>query len=71
MTPTPARRWITVQEAAEFTCLRLRTVRDMISCGVIRAVRLGRSIRVDLQAFEKRDAAQIPAAKFKAGGRPC
>jgi excisionase family DNA binding protein len=70
MTPAPARRWITVQEAAEFTCLRQRTVHNMISCGVIRAVRLGRLVRVDLRAL-KRDMAQLSRAKLKAGERPC
>jgi excisionase family DNA binding protein len=71
MTPAPARRWITVQEAAKYTHLHLLTVRDMIARGIIPAVRLGRAVRVDLRALEKRDAARLPAAKFKAGGRLC
>jgi excisionase family DNA binding protein len=70
MTPAPARRWITVQETAELTNLHPRIVREMISSGVIRAVRLGRLVRVDLRALEKLDAARIPAAN-KAGRRLC
>jgi len=71
MTPAPARRWITVQEAAEFTHLNPLTVRDMIARGIIPAVRLGRAVRVDLQALEKPDATRIPASKLKAIRRLC
>jgi excisionase family DNA binding protein len=77
MTPATARRWITVQEAAEYTHLHVLTVRNMIARGIIPAFRLGRIIRVDLRALEKRDAARIPAANFKRKGgyaekaRPC
>jgi excisionase family DNA binding protein len=70
MTPAPARRWITVREAAEFTNLHPRSVRDMINRGVIRAVRLGRLVRVDLRALKKLDAARVLAAN-KAGRQLC
>lgn len=70
MTQAPARRWITVQEAADFTNLHPRTVRNMISFGVIRAVRLGRLVRVDLRALDKLEVARIPA-KFKTGRLLC
>ena len=70
MTPAPARRWITVQETAEYTHLHPLTVREMIASGIIPAVRLGRAVRVDLRALEKLDAARIPAAN-KAGRRLC
>jgi excisionase family DNA binding protein len=71
MTPATARRWITVQEAAEYTHLHLSTVRDMIARGIIPAFRLCRLVRVDLQALKKHNVARTPAAKFKAGGRLC
>ena len=77
MTPLTARRWITVQEAADYTGLPSSTVRGMIVRGIVPAIRLGRAIRVDLRALEKRDAARIPAANFKREGghaekaRPC
>ena len=71
MTPAPARRWITVHEAAKYIHLHPFAVRDMIARGIIPAFRLGRLVRVDLRALKKRDSAQIPAAKFKAGVRPC
>jgi len=71
MTRPPARRWITVQEAAEYTHLDLLTIRNMIARGNIPAFRLGRLVRVDLQALRKRNVARIPAAKFKPRGRLC
>jgi len=71
MTPAPARRWITVQEAAKYTHLHRFTVRDMIARGIIPAVRLGRAVRVDLQALEKRNATRIPVGKLKAIRRLC
>ena len=71
MTPASVRRWITVQEAADYTGLPSSTVRNMIARGTVRAFRLGRAIRVDLRALEKRDAARIPAANFKRKARLC
>jgi excisionase family DNA binding protein len=69
MTPAIAHRWITVQEAAEYTGLPPWTLRDRIARGIIPAVRLGRSVRVDLRALDMLDVARIPLAKFKAGRR--
>ena len=70
MTPATARRWITVQEAVEYTHLDVLTVRDMIARGIIPAFRLGRTIRVDLRALEKRGVARrgSQSAKFKQEG---
>ena len=63
MTPAPARRWITVQEAAEYVGLHPWTIRDRIVRGIIPAVRLGRAVRVDLRALEVIDVARIASAK--------
>jgi excisionase family DNA binding protein len=71
MTPVPARRWITVQEAAEYIDLHLWTVRKMIARGLIPAVRLGRAVRVDLRALGMIDLARIPSAKIKKSRRLC
>lgn len=71
MTPAPARRWITIHEAAKYTHLHPFTVRDMIARGIIQVVRLGRLVRVDLRALEMLDLARIPVAKFKTSRRPC
>jgi excisionase family DNA binding protein len=71
MTPAPVHRWITVQDAANYTGLASSTVRNMVARGIIPAFRLGRAIRVDLRALGKGDVARIQAAKFKAGGRTC
>lgn len=70
-TLAPARRWITPQAAAEYLRLNMLAVRDMIARGTIRAFRLGRLVRVDLQALRKRNVARIPTTKFKAGVRLC
>jgi hypothetical protein len=40
----------------------------MIARGIIPAFHLGRTIRVDLRALEKRKVARIQGAKFRAGG---
>jgi excisionase family DNA binding protein len=58
MNPVTARRWITVQDAADYTGLAPSTVRGMIARGIIPAFRLGRMIRVDLRALEKRGVAR-------------
>jgi excisionase family DNA binding protein len=46
------RRWITVRETAELLSVHPMSVRKWIDAGKIKAIRLGRSIRVDLRVLE-------------------
>ena len=46
------RRWITVGETAELLSVHSMSVRKWIDAGKIKAIRIGRSVRVDLRALE-------------------
>ena len=46
------RRWISVRETAERLSVHEMTVRDWVNRGLVPAVRIGRSVRVDLRALE-------------------
>ena len=47
------RKWGTVAQVAEYLALHPVTVRRLIDKGKIPASRIGRSVRVDLQALEQ------------------
>lgn len=49
--PIP-RRWISPAECAQVTGLSVSGVRKLIARGQIKAVRLGRAVRVDLRQLE-------------------
>lgn len=51
MTSTLTKKYATLSEAAEHLLLSTRTVRRMISDGELRAVRIGGSIRIPLDAL--------------------
>jgi excisionase family DNA binding protein len=55
----PARRWISVSEAAAYLGLHPHGVRKMIYRGTIPAVHVGRSVRVDLKRLEAQLEAQL------------
>ncbi|MBD3330946.1 helix-turn-helix domain-containing protein [Candidatus Peregrinibacteria bacterium] len=46
------RRWITVNQAAEYLSLHPISVRRLIDRGKIPAAKIGRSVRVDLKKLE-------------------
>lgn len=52
-----AARYATPAEAAAFYSVSLRTVYNWINSGALRAVRIGRTLRVDLEQFEAGEAA--------------
>lgn len=52
-----AARYATPAEAAVFYSVSIRTVYNWISSGALRAVRIGRTLRVDLDQFEAGEAA--------------
>ena len=54
-----ARRWISVNECAELLSLHPISVRKIIARGKIPAVRIGRTVRVDLRALEAQLEAQV------------
>ena len=60
------RRWITVRETAELLSVHSMSVRKWIDTGKIKAIRIGRSVRVDLRALETQLEAQ---AQGQAAGR--
>lgn len=67
------RRWITPRETAEYLDCHLMTVYAWIDSGRIPAVRIGRSVRIDLRALEadlERQVSGQPAAiKNRGRGR--
>lgn len=60
------RRWITVNECAELLSLHPMSVRKIIARGTIPAVRIGRTVRVDLRTIETQLETQ---AQGQAAGR--
>ncbi|TFH37618.1 MAG: helix-turn-helix domain-containing protein [Anaerolineales bacterium] len=46
------KRWISVKECAAFLSLNKMTVYSLIYAHKIKAVRIGRSVRVDLRSLE-------------------
>jgi excisionase family DNA binding protein len=56
---TTERRWITVNECAELLSLHPMSVRKIIARGKIPAVRIGRTVRVDLRALEAQLEEQV------------
>ena len=67
------RRWISVIECARICGLHPMSVRKMIARGVIKAVRIGRSVRVDRKNLEldleRQISGQAPAMRAKAHDR--
>ena len=60
---SPARRFATVQEAAEIYHIDHKTIRRWIASGLIHGYRVGdRLVRVDLNEVEARAVQVIPAA---------
>ena len=55
----PARRWISPRETAEYLDCHLQTVYAWIDSGKLPAVRIGRSVRVDLRALEAEFERQV------------
>lgn len=53
MTSTLTRKYATLGEAAEHLLLSTRTVRRMIADGDLKAVRIGGSIRIPLDALDE------------------
>ena len=60
------RRWITVRETAERLSVHEMTVRDWVNRGLVPAVRIGRTVRVDLRTLETQLETQ---AQGQAAGR--
>ena len=58
---TGQRRWISPRECAELLGLSVAGVRKMIARSEIRAVHLGRTVRVDGRELERRLDAQLKA----------
>jgi len=58
------RRFITVRKTAELLSVHSMSVRKWIDAGKIKAIRIGRSVRVDLRALEEQFNKQQ-----EAGGR--
>ena len=48
------RRWISVKDAAEYLAIHPVTCRRLIDRGKIPAIKIGRSVRVDLKALDKK-----------------
>ena len=48
------RRWITVQDAADYLSIHPVTCRRLIDQGRIPASRVGRSVRIDLRELNRR-----------------
>ena len=63
------RRWITVNECAELLSLHPMSVRKIIARGKIPAVRIGRTVRVDLRALEAQLEAQVKGQAAERGRR--
>jgi len=60
------RRWISVRETAERLSVHEMTVRDWVNRGLVPAVRIGRTVRVDLRTLETQLETQ---AQGQAAGR--
>ena len=60
------RRWITVRETAERLSVHEMTVRDWVNRGLVPAIRLGRTIRVDLRVLEADLERQLVGTEKKA-----
>jgi len=63
------RRWISVNECAELLSLHPMSVRKIIARGKIPAVRIGRTVRVDLRALEAQLEAQVKGQAAERGRR--
>ena len=63
------RRWITVRETAELLSVHSMSVRKWIDAGKIKAVRIGRSVRVDLRALETQLETQAQGQAVSRGRR--
>lgn len=53
------RRWISPKEASKYLSLHLMTIYQLIYADKLPAVRIGRSVRVDLKALEAMLEAQV------------
>ena len=60
------RRWISVRETAERLSVHEMTVRDWVNRGLVPAIRLGRTIRVDLRVLEADLERQLVGTEKKA-----
>jgi len=60
------RRWITVRETATRLSVHEMTVRDWVNRGLVPAVRIGRTIRVDLRRLEADLECQFEGTEKKA-----
>jgi len=65
LTDRQNRRWLTVDETAEYLNLHPHGVRKMIYAGKIPAVHVGRAVRVDFRELERRLEEQL---RLNAGG---
>jgi len=62
VTEIRGRRWISCREAAAYLSVHEMTIRDWISRGLVPSCRIGRCIRVDLQALsEQLERQGVPA----------
>jgi excisionase family DNA binding protein len=63
------RYWITVNETSEALGLHPMSIRKMIARGIIPAVRIGRSIRIDKRRLDEVLEGDLRAAPTAAQGR--
>ena len=71
-TPEGLRRWLTVKQAAEYLGLSVKGVYDMAAAGKLPVARIGRVVRIDLQALEANLNAQVqgrPTPSWTKGAR--
>ncbi len=66
---TSPRRWIRVSECAEICSLSVKGCYELISRGVIPAVHIGRTVRVDRVGLERDLEAQAQGQQVGARGK--
>ncbi|MEU0265759.1 helix-turn-helix domain-containing protein [Nocardioides sp. NPDC006303] len=49
----PARRYVTVKDAAAYVSVDIKTIRRHIASGQLTGYRIGRAIRIDLEELER------------------
>lgn len=57
------RRWITINEAANYLSLHPKSVYSLASRKIIPSVKIGRSVRIDLKALEASLEGQVKGGK--------
>ncbi len=57
------RRWISVEDTAEYLSLKPKTIYQLALTGKIPSAKIGRSRRIDLKALEKQLEAQVREEK--------